>query len=157
MRRNHQILALLILILLASLVYFMVPVGVNGIVEYKAIEGRMSGDIVEGILEIMPPHTDQPSIRIEKKELEHSISVDDNDIFISDSLHESLEGKYINVEYIVAVKIGSADPVNNVREGETYAYLVDRNDFNSVKIGDNVICKVSRHKKSTINRIIVRS
>jgi hypothetical protein len=72
-------------------------------------------------------------------------------------LHESLEGKYISVEYIVAVKIGSADPVNNVREGETYAYLVDRNDFNSVKIGDNAICKVSRYKKSTINRIIVRS
>jgi hypothetical protein len=38
----------------------MTPVGVNGIVEYKAIEGRMSGDIVEGILEIMPSHTKQP-------------------------------------------------------------------------------------------------
>jgi hypothetical protein len=60
MKRDHQILTLLILILLASLVYFMIPVEVNGIVEYKAINGRMSGDIVEGILEIMPSHTNQP-------------------------------------------------------------------------------------------------
>ncbi|WP_292468711.1 hypothetical protein [Methanolobus sp.] len=40
-------------------------------------------------------------------------------------------------------------------EGETLTYFVNREDFNKVKIGDRVECKISRYRFVRIDKITV--
>lgn len=150
---GRKSLSLLIIILLCFL-YFTTPVEVEGLVESKAINGKMSGDIVEGILENRP-FPGEPWILVESEDFERFFSPEEKNVYINDSLKELLERKYVSVNYDVAIQLSSDDPVNDVPEGETCTYLVSPEDFNKVKIGDKVECKVSRHRFVKIDKITV--
>ena len=145
---------LLLIIALLFLLYIITPVYVEGTVESKAINGRMSGNIVKGILSNMP-YPGEPWILVEDKDFEQFFSPEDKNVFINDSLHELMDRKYVSIDYIVAIEVSSEDPVNDVGERETCAYLTDREDFNRAKIGDKVLCKVSRFDIARIEEITV--
>ncbi|WP_407355771.1 hypothetical protein [Methanolobus sp. WCC5] len=151
---KKKYIVIMILIAFTLIFNILIPVELEGVVESKAVNGRMSGDIVEGIV-FNVPYSDEPWIQVENKDFEDFFPSEDKNVFVNDSLHQLMQRKYINIDYIVTIQVKSLDPVNGLVKGQSCAYLVDRSDFNSVKIGDNVTCKISRHKKSTINRIIV--
>jgi hypothetical protein len=50
--------------------------------------------------------------------------------------------------------VSSNDPINNVRKGESFAYLVSREDFNKAKIGEMVRYRVSKFEDYTIEKIL---
>ncbi len=132
--------------------YFVLPVEVEGVVEHKVINGHY-GNICESIFNA--PHSDEPWILVDNEDFEQFVSPEDKNVYVNDSLKRQLERKYGSVDYYVAVRVGSDEPVNDVPEGETCTYFVGLEDFNKVKIGDKVECKVSRRHPTRIDRITV--
>ncbi|KGK98507.1 hypothetical protein LI82_12505 [Methanococcoides methylutens] len=147
------LLFLILTIVFLLFLYYVIPVEVEGVVEHKAINGRMSGNNVAGILDNMQ-HPERPWILVEDKDFEQFFSPEDKDVFINDSMHERMDGKYVSVDYIVAIQVTSEDPVNNVRKGQTLAYYASREDFNKAKIGDTVRYRVSRLEDGRIGEIL---
>lgn len=130
----------------------LIPVEVEGVVDHKLILG-CSGNICEDIFNA--PHPDEPWVLVENKDFEQFFSPEDKNVYVNDSLKELLERKYVSVDYCVAVQVSSDDPVNDVPEGETCTYFVSLEDFNKVKIGDKVECKLSRYRFVRIDKIKV--
>ncbi|MDY0385865.1 MAG: hypothetical protein RBT65_01785 [Methanolobus sp.] len=134
--------------------YFVLPVEVEGVVERKAIHGEMSGNTGEMVLENLQ-YPGMPWIFVENKDFEQFFSPEDKNVYVNDSMKELLERKYIGVNYYVAIHVSSDDPVNDVPEGEAFTYFVSLEDFNKVKIGDEITYKVSRYRFARIDRITV--
>ncbi len=151
---DKKLLPLLIIIVFLLIIHIIIPIDVKGVVEFKAINGRMSENIVDGIL-FNSLYPNGSWIQVENEDFEQFFNVEDKNVFINDSLHELMEKKYVNIDYIIAIKVSSKDSINDVKEGKTFAYLVDREGFNKVKIGDKVVFKVSRFNIATIEDISV--
>lgn len=135
--------------------YFIVPVEMEGIVESKSINGRMSGNIGEVVLENRDFFPGEPWIYVENKDFKQFFSLEDKNVYVNDSMKELLERTYVSVDYYVAIEVSSDEPVNDVPEGATFTYFVSLDDFNKVKIGDNVKYKVSRYQFARIDKITV--
>lgn len=150
---GRKLLLLTLIMAFLLFLYIIIPVEVEGVVESKAINGRMSGNTGAGILVNMP-YPGKPWIRVKDKDFEQFFSPEDKNIFINDSLHEQMDMKYVSIDYIVAIQVSSDDPVNDVRKGQTFAYLASREDFNKAKIGDRVRYRVSRLEDCRIGEIL---
>ncbi|ATU09151.1 hypothetical protein EFE41_10185 [Methanohalophilus portucalensis FDF-1] len=136
--------------------YYVIPVEVEGVVETKAINGRMSGNTGATIL-LNRQVPGEPWILVEDKDFEQFFSPEDRNVFINDSLHEQMDMKYVSIDYIVSIQVSSDDPVNDVRKGQTYAYYASREDFNMAEIGDTVRYRVSRFEDYRIEEILESS
>ena len=140
------------LIILVLLYNIAAPLEIEGKVEAKAINGKMSGNIVEGIL-FNSPYENKSWMQVENKDFEYLFPSEGKNAIVNDSLHNFMQRKYIDIDYIVTVELKSSDPVNDVTKGESYAYLVNREDFNKAKKGDEIIFKVSIFESSTMYQI----
>ncbi|NPE30758.1 hypothetical protein HNV12_22955 [Methanococcoides sp. SA1] len=154
--KKSTILSLILTIAFLFVFYFMIPVEVEGVVESKAINGKMSGNTGAVILDNMP-NLERPWILVEDKDFEQFFSPEDKNAFINDSLHEQMDMKYVSVDYIVSIQVTSDDPVNDVRKGQTLSYLAGREDFNKAKIGETVRYRVSRLEDYRIGKILESS
>ncbi|TQD26736.1 hypothetical protein [Methanolobus vulcani] len=150
-----KMLFLFLVIFLISSIDYVIPVEVEGIVESKSINGRMSGNIGEGVLENREFFPDELQIEVENEDFNQFFTPEDRNAYVNDSMKELLERKYVSVDYYVAVRLISDDPANDVSEGETFTYFTSLDDFNKVKIGDKVRYKVARYRFARIDKITV--
>jgi hypothetical protein len=150
-----KMLFLFLVIFLISSIYYVTPLEVEGIVESKSINGRMSGNIGEGVLENREFFPGELQVEVENEDFNQFFTPEDKNVYVNNSMKELLERKYVSVDYYVAVRLISDDPANDVSEGETVTYFTSLDDFNKVKIGDKVKYKVSRYRFVRIDKITV--
>ena len=62
--------------------------------------------------------------------------------------------KYDRINYLVSIRLTSQDTVNKLDIGDTLAYFVNGDDFNKVKIDDEVRFEVSKSGFTTIERFL---
>ncbi|WP_094227057.1 hypothetical protein [Methanolobus psychrotolerans] len=134
------------------IVYMLMPVEVEGVVEHKVINGYY-GNTCESIFN--RPYPDGPWILAESSDVEKLFSQEDRNLYINNSLKELLERKYSRVDYYVGIRLISDDPANDAQEGDTVTYFVSMEDFNKIKIGDTIECKISRYRFARIDKITV--
>ncbi|MFA0823624.1 MAG: hypothetical protein ACC612_12160 [Methanomethylovorans sp.] len=139
----NKVVIILIVCTLVLAIYILTPVEIEGIVDHKLIIG-CNENTCEEILN--RPHPDAPWISVDNKDFEKFFSPTDKNVFVNDSIKEFLERKYTSINYCVAVQVNSEDPLNDVPKGETFTYFVSIENFNKVKIGNKVKCKVSRYR-----------
>ena len=150
--RHRFILIIIMLITIILLFNAATSVKLEGEVESKAINGKMSEDKVEGIL-FNSPYQNGSWIQIENKDFEPFFSSRNKNAVVNDSLHHLMQGKYVDIDYIVTINLKSSDPINDVTKGQSCAYLVNRDDFNKAKIGGKIIFEVSRFKVASIKNM----
>ena len=148
----NKMLLLFLIIFLISSIYYVTPVEVEGVVEHKVINGYY-GNTCESIFNA--PHPVESWILVDNEDFEPFFTQEDKYLYVNDSLKEFLERKYASVDYYVGVRLISDDSVNDVSEGETCTYFVSLEDFNKVKIDDNVKYKASRYRFVRIDKITV--
>jgi hypothetical protein len=152
-KMDRKLLLITVIIIFLLFLYIAIPVEVEGVVEYKAINGRMSGNTVAGIL-TSHEYSGNLLTDVEDEDFNQILFAEDKNVFVNESLHEQMERKYLNIDYIVNIHVSSNDPINNVRKGESFAYLVSREDFNKAKIGEMVRYRVSKFEDYTIEKIL---
>jgi len=78
----------------------------------------------------------------------------DRDAVINKSVEDEMNLKYDLINYLVSIRLTSQDTVNKLDIGDTLAYFVNGDDFNKVKIDDEVRFEVSKSVLSTIERFL---
>ncbi|SFM47112.1 hypothetical protein [Methanolobus profundi] len=147
-----KMLLLSLIIFSLSLVYYVIPVEVEGVVEHKVINGYY-GNTCDSIFNA--PHPAESWILADDEDFEPFFTQGDMNLYVNDSLKEFLERKYASVDYYVGVRLISDDPANGVYEGETCTYYVSLEDFNKVKIDNKVKCKIPRYRFARIDNITI--
>jgi len=142
------------ILLVASILAGCIKPGpiVEGVVDHKSVTG-VKDDTSYTIL-LNRPSDEGPWILVEDKDYEEFFSEEDRHAVINKSLEDEMKTKYSSINYLVSVRLNSEDTVNNLKEGDTLAYFVNRDDFNKVKIEDEVKFEVSRSAIATIERFL---
>ena len=151
---NKRLLSIVAVLLVAVVIgaatyyYVFSPVVVEGIVDHKGVTGVKDGTLYTILLNA------DWGIRVEDEDYEKFFSDEDRNAFIDKSLEDTMKTEYSEINYLVSIRVSSEDPVNNLEEGETLAYFVSRDDFNMLRIGDEVKYEVERFQTATIKRLL---
>ena len=125
---------------------------VEGVVDHKTVTGEIEN--TSYIILINRPADDGPWITVEDNEYEEFFLKEDRDAVINKSVEDEMKVKYNTINYLVSIRLTSKDTVNNLEAGDTLAYFVNRDDFNKVKIDDEVRFEVSKSAPVTIENFL---
>jgi len=145
MQNKRLLLGILVLVVVIAvlLVYKLAlsPVIVEGEVGHKAAEG-IKGNTQSTILVSTATTNLNSKVLVQDKGYEKFFPKT-GDVFINKSLEDKMKTKYDKVRYFVSVSVSSRDPVNGIEKGESNSYSVDRDEFNKVKVWDEIKYEVS--------------
>lgn len=125
---------------------------VKGTVEIKAINGRLDDHAWESIL-FSTSHDNQIVTLVYNEDLKSVFHGEYENLIINESVNDLLCTRYKEMDYIVSIHLDSEDKKNGIHKGESFSYLVKREDFNKVKFGDKIIYRVSLLNDWTISKI----
>ena len=125
---------------------------VDGIVDHKIVTGIK--DNTSYTILTNTPGDDGPYVLVKDSDYEGYFTIRDKNAIISESLENEIHGNYLQIKYLVSIRVESSDPINNLVQGDTLAYFASRHDFNKVMIGDKIRYEVARSVHSTIRRLL---
>ena len=126
---------------------------VKGVVDHKTVTGEMENTSYT-ILSHKPSSDDGLWIIVKDNDYEEFFRNQDRDAVINKSVEDEMSLKYDLINYLVSIRLTSQDNVNKLDIGDTLAYFVNRDDFNKVKIDDEVRFEVSKSVISAIERFL---
>lgn len=83
-------------------------------------------------------------------------AIDGDTVTVPESLAADLQERYATVQYLVAVKLDSADHVNDAEPGEGVTYRTDRSQFNDAVVDRPLTYEVS-DGGNNISKILERN
>lgn len=150
---NKRILIIVVVIAAVSVGaatywYVFSPVIVEGIVDHKAVTGEKDGTTYSILLNT------PEGIIVKDEDYEHFFPEKDRNAFINKTLEDNMKTEYLEINYLVSIRVTSKDPINNLEENQTLAYFASREDFNTLEIGYKVTYEVERFRTATIKRVL---
>jgi hypothetical protein len=116
---------------------------VEGVVDHKTVTGEIENTSYT-ILTNRPSSDDGLWIIVKDNDYEEFFRNQDRDAVINKSVEDEMNLKYDRINYLVSIRLTSQDTVNKLDIGDTLAYFVNGDDFNKVKIDDEVRFEVSK-------------
>jgi len=126
---------------------------VEGVVDHKTVTGEIESTSYT-ILTNKPSSDDGLWIIVKDNDYEEFFRNQDRDAVINKSVEDEMSLKYDLINYLVSIRMTSQNNVNKLDIGDTLAYFVNRDDFNKVKIDDEVRFEVSKSVFSAIERFL---
>ena len=132
----------------ATYYYVFSPVIVEGVVDHKAVTGEKDGTSYSVLLNT------PEGIIVKDEDYALFFSEKDRNAFVNKTLEDSMKTEYLEINYLVSIRVSSRDPINDLEENQTLAYFASREDFNAMKIGDKVTYEVERFQTATIKHVL---
>ncbi len=142
------VISVAILLIMIAYVIAFSTVTVEGTVDHKTIIGIK--DNIEYTLVVFTI----ASLDIRDPALEPIFNNHDGNSTVTQAMEqEMLDLGFSDINYFADIRSISGDPVNNVEPGELLAYSVERTEFNSLRVGENMSFEVAKMTSATIREV----